>query len=113
MKRIVPFLLMLSLVPVITGCDKSDEVPPVTDTLPTGYRLPDPQTLSDRRGDGIQQQHEIIEVRKYRSPEVQKSGSPEVQKYRSTEVRKSSHMHKHLIIGYYHCNDWTSELLDF
>jgi hypothetical protein len=47
MKRIVPFLLMLSLVPVITGCDKSDEVPPVTDTLPTGYRLPDPQTLSD------------------------------------------------------------------
>lgn len=38
---------MLTLLPVFAACDKTDEVPPVKDTKATGYRLPDPQVLTD------------------------------------------------------------------
>ncbi len=31
----------------LASCDKTDEVPPVTDKTPSGYRMPDPQVLSD------------------------------------------------------------------
>lgn len=47
MKKIVPLLLMLTLLPVFAACDKTDEVPPVKDTKAIGYRLPDPQVLTD------------------------------------------------------------------
>lgn len=31
----------------VTSCGKSDEVPPVADKIPSRYKLPDPQTLTE------------------------------------------------------------------
>jgi hypothetical protein len=46
MKKIL--LLILCTYPLWVACDKCDEVPPVADKIPSGYRLPDPTPLSEQ-----------------------------------------------------------------
>ena len=42
--------IMTSALLGVASCNKTDEVPPVADKIPSKYKLPDPQTLtgSDR-----------------------------------------------------------------
>lgn len=50
MKRLAILTCAVCALLGVTSCNKSDEVPPVADKIPSEYKLPDPQTLtsSDR-----------------------------------------------------------------
>lgn len=50
MKRLAILTCAVCALLGVTSCNKSDEVPPVADKIPSKYKLPDPQTLtsSDR-----------------------------------------------------------------
>lgn len=47
MKRLAIFICAVCALFGVTSCNKSDEVPPVADKIPSEYKLPDPQTLTD------------------------------------------------------------------
>lgn len=47
MKRLAIFICAVCALLGVTSCGKSDEVPPVADKIPSKYKLPDPQTLTD------------------------------------------------------------------
>lgn len=47
MKRLAIFICAVCALLGVTSCNKSDEVPPVADKIPSRYKLPDPQTLTD------------------------------------------------------------------
>lgn len=47
MKRLAIFICAVCVLLGVTSCNKSDEVPPVADKIPSEYKLPDPQTLTD------------------------------------------------------------------
>lgn len=47
MKRLAILTCAVCALLAVTSCNKSDEVPPVADKIPSKYKLPDPQTLTD------------------------------------------------------------------
>ena len=47
MKRLAILTCAVCALLGVTSCNKSDEVPPVADKIPSEYKLPDPQTLTD------------------------------------------------------------------
>lgn len=47
MKRLVILICAVCALLGVTSCNKSDEVPPVADKIPSKYKLPDPQTFTD------------------------------------------------------------------
>ena len=47
MKRLAILTCAVCALLGVTSCNKSDEVPPVADKIPSQYKLPDPQTLTD------------------------------------------------------------------
>ena len=47
MKRLAIFICAVCALLGVPSCNKSDEVPPVADKIPSEYKLPDPQTLTD------------------------------------------------------------------
>lgn len=47
MKRLAILTCAVCALLGVTSCNKSDEVPPVADKIPSEYKLPDPQTLTE------------------------------------------------------------------
>ena len=47
MKRLAILTCAVCALLGVTSCNKSDDVPPVADKIPSEYKLPDPQTLTD------------------------------------------------------------------
>lgn len=47
MKRLAILTCAVCALLGVISCNKSDEVPPVADKIPSKYKLPDPQTLTD------------------------------------------------------------------
>ena len=47
MKRLAILTCAVCALLGVTSCNKSDEVPPVADKIPSRYKLLDPQTLTE------------------------------------------------------------------
>ena len=47
MKHKTIFICTICTLMAVSSCNKTDEVPPVADKIPSEYKLPDPETLTD------------------------------------------------------------------